>query len=66
MNIVYMYLFLSDPEGDWNEHRIELCLWTHVMGLKYAPELFNKGTLSKRKIDTHGEEREGRSKKMKV
>lgn len=62
-----MYLFLSDPEGDWNEHKIELCLWTHVMGLKYAPELlFNKGTLSKRKIDTHDEETEGRSKKMKV
>lgn len=61
-------LMKKDPQGDWNEHKVELCLWTHVMRLKYAPELCNKGTLSKRKISTNEQEEESqtKSKKMKV
>ncbi|KAL9956140.1 hypothetical protein ACROYT_G037576 [Oculina patagonica] len=53
-------------QGEWNEHKVELCLWAHVTGLKYAPELFNKETLSKRNIDTNDEERLKGSKKMKL
>ncbi|XP_078347559.1 uncharacterized protein LOC144632717 isoform X3 [Oculina patagonica] len=56
----------SDSQGEWNEHKVELCLWAHVTGLKYAPELFNKETLSKRNIDTNDEERLKGSKKMKL
>ena len=42
-----------------------LKLWTHVMRLKYAPNLCNQGTLSKRTIGTNEqeEERETKSKK---
>ncbi|XP_078347558.1 uncharacterized protein LOC144632717 isoform X2 [Oculina patagonica] len=59
-------LIQKDSQGEWNEHKVELCLWAHVTGLKYAPELFNKETLSKRNIDTNDEERLKGSKKMKV
>lgn len=60
-------LMKKDPQGDWNEHKIELCLWTHVMRLKYAPELSSKGTLSKRKVGTNEEEEsQTKSKKMKI
>ena len=56
----------ADPEGDWNEHKIDLCLWTHVVGQKYVPELFSKGSLLKRKLVTHDEKSQESSKKMKV
>jgi len=56
----------KDPEGDWNEHKIELCLWTHVTGLKYAPELFSKASLSKRKTAANDEGSQKSSKKRKV
>ncbi|XP_078347557.1 uncharacterized protein LOC144632717 isoform X1 [Oculina patagonica] len=59
-------LIQKDSQGEWNEHKVELCLWAHVTGLKYAPELFNKETLSKRNIDTNDEERLKGSKKMKL
>ena len=36
------------------------------MGLKYAPELFSKGSLAKRKMDSLDEERHANAKKTKV
>ncbi|CAH3021343.1 unnamed protein product [Porites evermanni] len=58
------HLHKKDPKGEWNEHKIELGLWTHAIGQKYAPELFNRRSASKRKT----EERESphKSKKTKV
>ena len=57
---------MSDPKGEWNEHKIELCLWTHVVGQRYAPEMFNNRTLTKRKRTTTNDESQETPKKKKV
>lgn len=54
-----------DPNGTWNEHKVEMCLWTHVIAMKYAPELISKGSSSKRKIASHDFESQESSKKKK-
>ncbi|XP_068672095.1 uncharacterized protein [Montipora foliosa] len=59
----------KDPEGDWNEHKVEICLWTNVVGQKFAPELLDNGSApSKRRknTDTQDGESQGKSKKRKV
>lgn len=59
-------LLKKDPKGEWNEHKIELCLWTHVVGQRYAPEMFNNRTLTKRKRTTTNDESQETPKKKKV
>lgn len=59
-------LLNKDPKGEWDEHKIELCLWTHVVGQKFAPELFTNKTLMKRKRATTDDESQETPKKTKV
>ncbi|XP_029179388.2 uncharacterized protein LOC114946908 isoform X1 [Acropora millepora] len=60
-------LLSKDSKGNWNEHKIELCLWAHVVGQKYAPELFGESSFSsKRKTSIQVEEYQGKSKRRKV
>ena len=43
-------LFHPDPEGDWNEHMVELCLWSEVVARKGAPELLREKPAVKRPV----------------
>ncbi|EDO29105.1 predicted protein [Nematostella vectensis] len=53
----------EDPEGKWDEHKVELALWTYTVASKHAPHLLDSGKTSKRKTSENTNEGSKRSKK---
>ncbi|EDO35015.1 predicted protein [Nematostella vectensis] len=53
----------EDPEGKWDEHKVELALWTYTVASKHAPHLLDSGKTSKRKTSENTNEGIKRSKK---
>jgi hypothetical protein len=57
----------EDSNGDWNEHKVELTLWTFVTASKLAPELLqeNKSNTKRKGEERDSDERDSVKKDSK-